>query len=289
MKKIAQIPFSSGRDLAQLNTPEGAWDCHFHIFDPINFDYRSEDKTNIPPATVAAYRLLKNRLKLSNSVVVTPSAYGSDNRCTLTALTQLGNTARAVIVVDKLPSKQQMQDWHQQGVRGLRFMLPSLALVDKTLITNCANLLAKWQWHICFWMPADLLVLLEDFLGSLSCQIVFDHRASIPANIGINHAGFAVVSKLMKAKKAWVKISSVYQNSVVGAPTYQDNVEIDKAFIKLDASRVLWGSDWPHPSEYINKRDYPNDVQVFDLLKIQAEQELLIKQILVDNPRALYA
>ena len=50
-------------------------------------------------ADVAAYRLLQRRLGTDRAVVVTPSTYGTDNRCTLDAVATLGDAARAVVVV----------------------------------------------------------------------------------------------------------------------------------------------------------------------------------------------
>ena len=48
---------------------------------------------------------------------------------------------------------------------------------------------------------------------------------------------------------------------------------------------MVWGSDWPHPTERDNK---PNDAVLFDLIADWAPDEALRKQLLVDNPAALY-
>jgi D-galactarolactone isomerase len=45
---------------------------------------------------VREYRLLQRRLGTSRDVVVTPSAYGTDNRVTLDALSQLGAGTNAI-------------------------------------------------------------------------------------------------------------------------------------------------------------------------------------------------
>ena len=52
----------------------------------MRFPYVPTDVTNQPPATVEAYRMLQRKLGLSRNVIVQPSAYGTDNRCTLAAL-----------------------------------------------------------------------------------------------------------------------------------------------------------------------------------------------------------
>ena len=94
-----QVPYSSGRRLPAIAIPPGACDCHHHIYDPVRFPYVPDDVRNQPPATVDAYRLLQKKLDLTRNVIVQPSAYGTDNRCTLEALREMDNDARAVVVV----------------------------------------------------------------------------------------------------------------------------------------------------------------------------------------------
>ncbi|WP_261817779.1 amidohydrolase family protein [Vibrio gallicus] len=284
----AQIPFCSGRSLPTLSVPEGACDSHHHIFDPVSFEYRKRDTTNIPPAPVSAYKLLKKRLGFERSVIVTPSAYGFDNCCTLDALAHLGDKARAVIAIERLPPREELLGLHRLGVRGIRFAINTADDFDAVFIKKCARELSVLGWHICFWMSADLIVENQSLFGQLECQLVFDHRGQLPADQGVNHPAFTVLTELMQAGRAWVKISSAYQNSIVGAPSYSDNIAIGRAFVEACSERVLWGSDWPHPSEYINKRDMPNDVAVLDLLAEQAPTPQLVKQVLVDNPAKLY-
>jgi predicted TIM-barrel fold metal-dependent hydrolase len=49
--------------------------------------------------------------------------------------------------------------------------------------------------------------------------------------------------------------------------------------------RVVWGSDWPHPTERIAK---PDDAQLFDLLSQWVPDEVQRRRVLVDNPAQLY-
>ena len=48
---------------------------------------------------------------------------------------------------------------------------------------------------------------------------------------------------------------------------------------------MVWGSDWPHPTE----TDKPDDAVLFDLLSDWAPDEATRQRILVDNPAKLYA
>ncbi len=284
----AQIPYSTGRSFPKLEVPEGACDSHHHIFDPVNFEYRKRDTTNIPPATVSAYKMLKRRMGFDRNVIVTPSAYGSDNRCTLDALAHMGQNTRAVISIDRIPAREELLGMHRLGVRGLRFAITKASDFHEAFIRCCARDIASLGWHICFWIKPDLIVEFRKVFEELQCQVVFDHRGCLPADQGIEHPAFEVMSKLMQEGRAWVKISSAYQDSKVGAPSYSDNIAIGKAFVEACPEKVLWGSDWPHPSEYINKREMPNDIAVLDLLAEQATSPELVKQVLVLNPAKLY-
>ena len=49
---------------------------------------------------------------------------------------------------------------------------------------------------------------------------------------------------------------------------------------------MVWGSDWPHPSE--PKERKPDDARLFDLFAEWAGGEVAFKRILVDNPAELY-
>jgi predicted TIM-barrel fold metal-dependent hydrolase len=48
--------------------------------------------------------------------------------------------------------------------------------------------------------------------------------------------------------------------------------------------RLVWGSDWPHPSE----KHTPDDALLFDLLSQWAPDEATRNRILVTNPEKLY-
>ena len=69
-----------------------------------------------------------------------------------------------------------------------------------------------------------------------------------------------------------------------GAPTYADKLAVAQAYIKAAPERVVWGSDWPHPTE----KEKPNDATLFDLLTEWAPDEAQRTRILVTNPEALY-
>jgi D-galactarolactone isomerase len=96
---------------------------------------------------------------------------------------------------------------------------------------------------------------------------------------------FARVRGLIDKGKTWVKLSGAYQDTKVGPPTYADSSAVARAYVKAAPERMIWGSDWPHPSEQQVK---PDDALLFDLLADWAPDETVRRRILVQNAEALY-
>jgi D-galactarolactone isomerase len=57
--------------------------------------------------------------------------------------------------------------------------------------------------------------------------------------------------------------------------------------VKAAPERLVWGSDWPHPSEQ-RKPTLPDDAVLFDLLAQWVPDQAVRNRILVDNPSKLY-
>ena len=84
----------------------------------------------------------------------------------------------------------------------------------------------------------------------------------------------------------WVKLSGAYADTVVGPPGYADASAVARAFAAAAPSRMVWGSDWPHPTEKLDNK--PDDAVLFDLLTDWVPDEAVRKRVLVDNPAELY-
>ena len=91
--------------------------------------------------------------------------------------------------------------------------------------------------------------------------------------------------ELLDRGRAWVKLSGAYMNSRTGAP-YADVTPIARALVAAAPERLVWGSDWTHPTEMPQQK--PNDAQLFDLLTDWVPDARVRQAILVSNPEALY-
>jgi predicted TIM-barrel fold metal-dependent hydrolase len=101
---------------------------------------------------------------------------------------------------------------------------------------------------------------------------------------GLDHPSYEIIRGLLDKGRAWVKISGAYMNTRTGPPLYADATNVAQTFVRAAPERLVWGSDWPHPSP----TEKPDDAVLFDLLSVWAPQEATRNRILVTNPEALY-
>ncbi|HWI30026.1 MAG TPA: amidohydrolase family protein [Microbacterium sp.] len=285
----AQAPFSSGTGRAAYRVPGQAADCHMHVFDPDRFPYPLPTATPPPKATVADYRLLQRRTGTKRTVVVTPSNYGTDNRCTLDAISQLGlKDARGVAVIDNTFSDAQLRDLHDGGIRGIRFNLTRPGGAGAELIRPLAERTAGLGWHVQIHMTAEGILENLERITDLPTGLVIDHMGRIPGSTGTAHPAYTAILRLVDTGNTWVKLSGVYHESPVGPPFYSDRAAVGAAFAHAAPERMLWGSDWPHPTASRGEVPMPDDAAMLDMFASWVPSQHDRKRILVDNPRVLY-
>ena len=285
-------PNSSGTEAPKLKAPPGACDCHHHIYDPARFPPSRPSAQQVPNARVEDYRLLQRRLGLSRDIVVTPTPYPapvSDNQVTLDAIRQLGPNARGVVIVYPEITDAELKAYDAAGVRGVRYSLTSgrpgaastASPADIEAMSKRVNALG---WHVQFNTTAEQIVAAEDLLKRLASPIVFDHMGHLPQPEGIGHPGFRIIRELIDKGRTWVKLSVTYDSSQDGPPGYADVNRVGQAYVRAAPERLVWGSNWPHPSEPAK----PDDAMLFDLLAQWAPDEATRNRVLVQNPETLY-
>ena len=282
-----KVPHSSGTETPKFRAPVNSCDCHLHLYDP-RFPPPGPTARLVTNAGAEEYRLLQKRIGTTRAVIVTPSAYATANAVTLDGIAQLGpaNT-RGVAVVRTEVTDAELKKMADGGIRGIRFTLfdPKTAVTSFEMIEPLAERVKDLGWHVQLHFRGDQIVEKEDLLKRISAPIVFDHMGRIPHPAGIKHPAFQIICRLIDKGRTWVKLSGAYQDTKVGPPTYADTIELARAYLKAAPERMVWGSDWPHPTERDHK---PNDALLFDLLTEWAPDAALRKQVLVDNPATLY-
>ncbi len=280
-----KVPWSSGTDLPKLKAPANSCDCHMHIYDA---RFPADPGATLRPADalVDDYRLLQKRIGTTRNVIVTPSTYGTDNRVTLDAMAKIGATVRGVVVVNASVADAELKRLADLGVRGIRFNLVQAGATTVEMLEPLSTRVNALGWHVQIHMLADQIVKIEDLLYKLASPIVFDHMGRMPQPAGTDHPAFGVIRKLIDKGRTWVKLSGAYQDTKVGPPSYADTSKVAQAYVKAAPERMVWASDWPHPTQKENEK--ANDAVLFDLLTEWAPNEVTRQRILVENPATLY-
>ena len=278
------VPNSAGTEAPKYEVPANACDCHHHIYDAGRFPQPAEAKTPLQPnARVEDYRLLKQRLGLTRSVIVTPSAYATDNRVTLDAISRLGPHARGVAVISPGISDAELKALDAGGIRGIRFSVSTTTITPATveMIEKLSPRVAALGWHTQFQTTAGQLLELKDVFQRLPTAMVFDHVAHVPP-FGLDHPSYAIIRSLIDKGRSWVKLSVTFDNTKDGR--FDDVSSVAQAFVKDAPERMVWGSNWPHP----NEPSKPDDAVLLDLLARWAPDDRVRHRILVENPATLY-
>jgi predicted TIM-barrel fold metal-dependent hydrolase len=255
-----------------------------HIYDGARFPPPRPQSRMQPNACVPDYRMFQQRIGTSRVIVVTPAAYFTDNEATLDALEQFGPQARGVAVVHPNVSDAELKRMDRAGIRGIRFTQfdPNTATTTMDMIEPLAKRVQTLGWHVQIHLRADQVVAAAEMLLRLPGTIVFDHLGRLVPPEGLCHPAFDVLCRMFDNGRTWMKLSGAY---FFGAPQgYAAAGEVARACIGIAPERMVWGSDWPHPTEKVE----PDDAVLFDLLSDWAPDEQTRHRILVDNPAKLY-
>jgi D-galactarolactone isomerase len=279
------IMHSAGTGAPKLKLPANACDCHMHFYHS-----RYPLTTNVlrpsPDATPEEYRKLQTRNGTTRTVVVTPSAYGTDNSASLDGMAALGPGARGVGVVIPSVTDAELQRLHGLGVRGIRFNLATPGTTTLDMVAPLAARVGPLGWHLQFHMKPEQIIAAEALWPTLNVPVVFDHMGRLPRTGGTAHPAFKILTDGLARGKTWIKLSGAYMDTTAGPPTYADSVALAKAFAATAPERMVWGSDWPHPTEKAEHK--PDDSTLVDLMAEVAPDEKLRSLIFVDNPAKLY-
>lgn len=239
--------------------PPGSWDSHMHVLDP-RFPLAPTAVYTPNWHTTAEARAFEASVGLDRAVVVQPSIYGTDNRCTLDALRALGGPehARAVVAFDPLrTSPATLRAWHRQGVRGVRLNLQSVgrALDQAALaaeLTRYADAVRPLGWVIQVYAALPTVALLEPLVPGLGVRVCIDHlghpglQQQQAGDDPYALPGFAALVRLLRGGRTWVKLSAAYRFSGA-ADRMSDAVPLVREVLRVAGRRrVVFATDWPH-------------------------------------------
>jgi predicted TIM-barrel fold metal-dependent hydrolase len=272
----------------RLALPPGACDAHCHVFGPASrFPYAADRSYTPPDAPVEKLRALHAHLGISRAVIVHASCHGSEMDVTLDAIASSAGQYRGVAVVEDAVTDRELERLHAGGIRGIRFNfvkhlggVPDIRVFDRLLAR-----IKPLGWHIVLHFDAGDILEQRALLQRIDVPFIIDHMGRVKAADGLQQQPFQALLDLYRNNpRAWIKICGAERVSV-GKRPFRDAVPFAQALIAIDTTRLLWGTDWPHPN--ISK-DMPNDGELVDLLGEMCPDAAQRQRILVDNPTRMY-
>jgi 2-pyrone-4,6-dicarboxylate lactonase len=273
--------------------PPGAWDSHAHIFGPAGkFPYAQGRGYTPPDAPVEKYLTLLDRLGCDRGLIVQGNAHGYDNGVVLDALRRFPQRLRGIAITDTRIAPAMLRDWHIIGMRGLRFHLLAqkpgyVRGVGLDVFAMFRKTMAELGWAMqifCDWqMIGETAPTLREI--SREMPVIVDHYMMLPAARGVNDANFQALLKLVGDGHVHVKVSAPYRVSQQ-FPDYEDVRALHEALLRANPERLMWGTDWPHPS--IDVAVMPDDGHLLDLLFDWTPDESMRRRIFVETPARLF-
>ena len=253
----------------RVTPPAGSCDTHMHIY-------------GTPGRTLDGYLALRDRLGIERTVYVQPSDFTTDNSLLLNCISADGENARGIAIIDPDASDAALDGLHAGGVRGVRFhdVVPGCLTYD--VLETVAARIAGWGWHVIVQSEGARLTDLAPRLGRLPVDVVVDHMGRIPLDGDVDHPAFMALLRLLETGRVWIKLSAPYHIT----RNYAELNARGCALVRAAPERMLWGSNWPHPS--VSEDHRPDDAELLDVLFDWAGDEKTLNRILVDNPAKLY-
>ena len=273
--------------------PPGAWDAHAHVFGPADkFPYTPGRGYTPPDAPVEKFIALLDHNGCERGLVVQGNAHGYDNRVVLDAIARYPQRLRGVAITDTRVTPETLRDWHKLGMRGLRFHLMAqkpgyvrgvgldvFEVFRKTMIELGWVMQVFCDWQLMADMARTLRAIARDL------PVIVDHYGMIDAARGVDEPHFQALLKLVGDGDAYVKVSAPYRISK-RYPDYPDARPLHEALVRANSDRLMWGTDWPHPSIAANVM--PDDGHLLDLLMDWTPDEATRRKILVETPERLF-
>jgi len=197
---------------------------------------------------------------------------------------KLGDAARGVAIVDPAVPDLELERLTKLGIRGVRYHMMGGVLTWDTMPKMAARV-AALGWHVQLQCESREIGEREAMLSMLPCDLVIDHMGRFDADVDFADKSWRTMMTFLAGGRCWVKLSGPYYGSKSGPPAYSDKARIAKELIKAAPERMVWASNWPHPSF---KKNFPDEGKLLDTVADWTQDETLRKKILVDNPSRLY-
>ena len=274
--------------------PEGACDCHVHIYGPYD-RFPAQLGSRFAPreeAPVEALFRMWDSIGIARGVIVHAMSAGPDNGVTLDALRRFPQRLRGVAILGADVAERTLDEMTDAGFRGVRINLMRQdgrpVLQGGTSLEDLKALaprLAARGWHAQLWVESGDLQAVAPEIEGLPLDLVVDHQSRTMTDKGVDYEGFRWFCDRLRSGRYWCKLSGVDRNSRRGAP-YEDTDPFMKALVDANPDRLVWGTDWPHVGHDVAA--VPSERALIEALRRCVPDAELRRRILVTNAERLY-
>ena len=276
--------FLARRRKPRFKLPPGSCDAHCHVFGPGDkFPYAPNRRYTPADAPKEMLAALHAHLGVERAVIVQASCHGTDNAAMLDCIASDPKRYRGVAIVDDSFTDADYDRLDRGGVRGVRFNFvkhlggaPDMAVFNRVI-----DRVKGRGWHVVLHLDAPNIIPLSDTIRKLPLPFVIDHMGRVPSAAGVDQPPLRALIALSTHENCWIKVCGAERISM---PPYEMAVPIAHALVEAAPTRVLWGTDFPHP----NATHVADEADLVDLVPQFATTPLAQHCLLVDNPARLY-
>ncbi len=282
-------PFSQKIDRSyprpKLRLPPGATDTHFHFIGPQQqfplkpnhvFGHLQFEDTSIED-----WLKMQEALGLSRGLHVLSMMYENNYELALHAQSRFPDRLRSVIVPWSGITDGELDILTSVGVVGYRITWRLDRNIDKRMIGRTAE--RGWSMHYLHRADEHELDHWKPIILATPGRFVLEHMGGVDPSRGIDGEGFKFVLECLDTGRCWVKLSP--RISKHDDFPFSDTDPLVRKLVEHAPTRLLWGSDWPHPQYF---KPMPNDVRLLDMMLGWVPEEATRKLIFVDNPVEIF-
>ena len=191
---------------------------------------------------------------------------------------------RGVAVVSPATPEADIARWHTLGARGTRITTVFSGGADLSAIEQIVARIKPFGWHVQLLVDVAQHPNLVARVLDMGVTVVVDHLGHHAASAIASSAGFANLLSQLADESVWLKLSAPYR---ISPQCHLDaNVRrLAERYVKANPNRLVWGTDWPHPS---SPHPVPDDAQLVSLVADWLPDDALQETVLVHNPTRLY-
>ncbi|UOA29444.1 amidohydrolase family protein [Pseudosulfitobacter sp. DSM 107133] len=267
--------------------PKGAIDTQSHMYLP-GFPALPGGPANPvdPLPTPDMYLAMANWLGIDRVVITQGNAQQRDNANLIACVSQLGDMARGVAVIDAQTADAEMRALSDAGIVGARIMdLPGGAVGLDSLEAVDA-MAAAHGWMLAVQFNGSDILEHESRLAALKSRWTLDHHGKFFRGATPDGPEMACIKRLIDGGRCWYKLAGCYESSKVGAPDFTDIAAMTRAVANHAPDRLIWGTNWPHNLARTTT-EYPDDGALLDVV-LGWVPEADRAKVLVSTPETLF-